>query len=93
MCHLVPASALTAVDMQHLGMVVNVVERDEVREAALTLGARLCDRVGVRSQEAIALAERSERELDLRANVAAMLAWHTGEELRAYVARFSRRTG
>jgi len=48
----------------------------------LTLGARLCDRVGVCSlrfaKEAIALAERSERELDLRANVAAMLAWHTG---------------
>jgi enoyl-CoA hydratase/carnithine racemase len=61
MCHLVPASALTAVDMQHLGMVVNVVERDELRETALTLGARLCDRVRVRSlrfaKEAIALAE------------------------------------
>jgi hypothetical protein len=86
MCYLAQAaSAITAVDMQHLGM--------ELREAALTLGARLCDRVGVRSQEAIALAERSERGLDLRANVAAMLAWHTGEEHRAYVARFSWRTG
>jgi enoyl-CoA hydratase/carnithine racemase len=31
-------TALTAVDMQHLGMVVDVVERDELREAALTLG-------------------------------------------------------
>ena len=51
--------------MQHHGMVVNVVERDELRETALTLGARLCDRVGVRSlrfaKEAIALAEGSER--------------------------------
>ena len=92
MCHLVPASALTAVDMQHLGMVVNVVERDELRETALTLGARLCDRVGVRSlrfaKEAIALAEGSERGVCGRD---AGLAHR--EEHRAYVARFSRRTG
>jgi enoyl-CoA hydratase/carnithine racemase len=90
-------TALSAVDMQHLRMVVDVVERDELREAALTLGARLCDREPPRSlrfaKETIALAKRSERGLDLRANVTAMLACHTGEKHRAYVARFSRRTG
>jgi enoyl-CoA hydratase/carnithine racemase len=55
-------TALSAVDMQHLRMVVDVVERDELREAALTLGARLCDRERPRSlrfaKETIALAKR-----------------------------------
>jgi hypothetical protein len=45
------------------------------------------------AKEAIALTERSQRGLDLLANVPAMLACHAGEEHRAYVARFSRRTG
>jgi enoyl-CoA hydratase/carnithine racemase len=61
-------TALTAVDMQHLGMVVDVVERDELREAALTLGrgcaipfAAVCQG-GDRTHRAIATRARSARE-------------------------------
>jgi hypothetical protein len=58
-----------------------VVERDDLDEVALTLGARLCNRLSGYSpwfaREVIALAKRSERELDLRANMAAMPACHT----------------
>jgi len=58
-----------------------VVERDDLGEVALTLGARLCKRLSGYvpwfAREAIALAKRPKRELDLRTNMAAMLACHT----------------
>jgi len=47
----------------------------------LTLRARLCNRLSGYvpwfAREAIALAKRSERELDLHANMTAMLACNT----------------
>ena len=90
-------TALTAVDMQHLGMVVDVVESDELREAALTLGARLCE--GVRPVRCGLPRRRSHSPSDRNAGSICARTWPRcwpvtpGEEHRAYVARFSRRTG
>jgi enoyl-CoA hydratase/carnithine racemase len=82
---------LGADDMLRAGLVTEVVAVAELEEAALQLARRLAG-LGSSSlrfaKEAVRLAEEASREVDLAANIGAMLACWQGAEQREAAARF-----
>lgn len=86
---------LDAAAMERLGIAHRVVAPGALEGEALALGRRLRDRAGARSlrfaKEAVMHADGTSREVDLRANLAAMLACHHSDEQRAFVRDFSSR--
>lgn len=87
-------SRLAADDMLRAGLVTEVVAVAELDDAALRLGRRLAQ-LGPTSlrfaKDAVRLAEEASREVDLAANIAAMLACWQGAEQREAAARFRAR--
>ena len=85
---------LAADDMLRAGLVTEVVPAAELEDAALRLGRRLAE-LGPTSlrfaKEAVRLAEEASREVDLAANIAAMLACWQGAEQGEAATRFRAR--
>ncbi len=86
---------LTAREMLAAGMVTEVVPTGELEEAALRLGRRLAALAPMSlrlAKEAVRLADEASREVDLSANVAAMLLCYQGEEQQQAAERFRARS-
>jgi enoyl-CoA hydratase/carnithine racemase len=88
---------LGAAEMLRAGVAQRVTPASELDAAALELATTLRDRASGRSlrfaKEALNLAEDPSRTVELRANVAAMLACYASKEQRAFVAGFGGRSG
>lgn len=86
---------LTADEMMQWRLAVEAVAPEALRGAAMDLARRVVGRASARSlrlaKEAIQLAEHSQREAELRINLAAMLACQGAAEQQSYVAGFDRR--
>lgn len=86
---------LGAAEMLRAGLVTEVVGAAELEEAGLRLARRLAELAPASlrlAKEAVRLAEEASREVDLAANVAAMLVrWQSAEQAEAAV-RFGKRS-